>query len=60
MNSFNDLKILSVEKNTKDSVILSFKIPENLKKTFSFNAGQYITLEKKINDKIIRRPYSMS
>ncbi len=59
MNSFNDLKILSVEKNTKDSVVLSFKIPENLKKPFSFEAGQYITLEKKINDKIIRRPYSI-
>ncbi len=59
MNSFNDLKILSVEKNTENSVILSFKIPENLKKTFSFKAGQYITLEKKINDKIIRRPYSI-
>ena len=59
MNSFNDLKILSVEKNTEDSVILSFKIPENLKKPFSFKAGQYITLEKKINEKIIRRPYSI-
>tara|TARA_Y100000590_G_scaffold450524_2_gene590344 strand:- start:2088 stop:3155 length:1068 start_codon:yes stop_codon:yes gene_type:complete len=59
MNSFNNLKILSVEKNTEDSVILSFKIPENLKKPFSFKAGQYITLEKKINDKIIRRPYSI-
>ena len=56
---FNDLKILSVEKNTEDSVILSFKIPENLKKPFSFKAGQYITLEKKINEKIIRRPYSI-
>ena len=54
MNSFNDLKILSVEKNTEDSVILSFKIPENLKKPFSFKAGQYITLENKINEKIIK------
>ena len=59
MNSFYDLKIISVEKNTKDSVILSFEIPENLKKTFSFKAGQYITLENKINDKTIRRPYSI-
>ena len=59
MKSFNNLKILSVEKNTSDSVILSFEIPENLKNTFYFEAGQYITLEKKINDKILRRPYSI-
>ena len=59
MKSFNNLKILSVEKNTSDSVILSFEIPKNLKTTFYFEAGQYITLEKKINDKILRRPYSI-
>ena len=59
MKSFNNLKILSVEKNTSDSVILSFEIPDNLKNTFYFKAGQYITLEKKFNDKILRRPYSI-
>ncbi len=59
MNILNDLKILSIVKNTSDSVILSFEIPENLKNTFCFEPGQYITLEKKINGKIIRRPYSI-
>ena len=59
MKNYNDLKILSVEKNTSDSVILSFKIPNNLKKLFYFESGQYVTLEKKINDNIIRRPYSI-
>ena len=48
MNSYNELKILSILKNTSDSVILSFEIPENLKNTFCFEPGQYITLEKKI------------
>tara|TARA_B100001250_G_scaffold305811_1_gene267731 strand:- start:954 stop:1985 length:1032 start_codon:yes stop_codon:yes gene_type:complete len=59
MNSFNELKILSVVKNTSDSVILSLEIPKNLKDVFYFEPGQYITLEKKINDKVIRRPYSI-
>ena len=59
MNSYNELKILSILKNTSDSVILSFEIPENLKNTFCFEPGQYITLEKKINNTVIRRPYSI-
>jgi len=59
MSSFNELKILSTLKNTSDSVILSFEIPENLKNTFCFEPGQYITLEKKINNTVIRRPYSI-
>ena len=59
MINFNDLKLLSVVKNTSESVILSFEIPENLKNTFSFEPGQYISLEKDVNNEVLRRPYSI-
>ena len=59
MSNFDELKILSIYKNTLDSVIISFEIPKNLKKFFSFEAGQYVTLEKEINNEIVRRSYSI-
>ncbi|MFC0603391.1 FAD-binding oxidoreductase [Winogradskyella pulchriflava] len=59
MSQFHTLNIKSVEKVTNQSVAISFEIPENLKSTFSFKAGQYITLKTKINGEEIRRDYSI-
>ena len=57
MNKFNSLTVEENKPLTLDSVQILYnnKYPEE----FGFKAGQYITLEKKINDKIIRRPYSI-
>jgi len=59
MNKFHELKIVSVEKNTSDSILVSFDIPSKIKKTFLFYSGQYITLEKEIDNVKIRRAYSI-
>ena len=60
MSQFHALKIAAVDKLTPNSVALTFDIPENLKDTFSFKAGQYITLKHQLNGKELRRAYSIS
>ena len=59
MSQFHALTIKSIAKVTDQSVAITFDIPENLKETFSFKAGQYITLKTTINGEDIRRDYSI-
>ena len=53
------LKILKITKNTPNSVLISFGFTEEEKEKFQFQAGQYLTLETKINGKSVRRSYSI-
>ena len=53
------LKISKITRNTPNAVLVSFKIPEEKKEKFKFEAGQYLTLETKINEKSVRRSYSI-
>ncbi len=60
MSDFHALTIAAVDQLTPNAVALTFTIPENLKKTFSFVAGQYITLKHDIDGEEVRRAYSIS
>ena len=53
------LVISKITKNTTKSVLISFEVPEAEKERFRFEAGQYLTLETKINEKLVRRSYSI-
>ena len=59
MSQFHNLTIKSITKVTDQSVAITFDIPEDLKSNFSFKAGQYITLNTKINNEDVRRDYSI-
>jgi len=59
MADFHQIKIAEIYKETKDTVVLEFNIPEQLQDTFAFNQGQHLTLRKLINDEDVRRPYSL-
>jgi ring-1,2-phenylacetyl-CoA epoxidase subunit PaaE len=59
MSQFHSLNIKSIDKVTDKSVAITFDIPENLKDTFNFKAGQYITLKTTINNDEVRRDYSI-
>ncbi len=59
MGEFHTLIVSEVKKETPHSVSISFLIPENLKGTFAFKAGQYITIKYFDGDKEIRRAYSI-
>ena len=59
MSQFYKLTINFIEKNTEDAVVVGFELPSDLKSTFQFEAGQYITLKSEVNGKEIRRDYSI-
>lgn len=59
MNDFYALTINNITHQTKDAVVISLEIPSKLKEDFKFIAGQYIVIKFKINQKEIRRSYSI-
>ena len=59
MSQFHKLTISDVHKETEKSVTISFQVPDHLKETFEFKAGQYITLRSTINGNDVRRDYSI-
>lgn len=59
MSTFHTLIIKDYIQETANAVSLVFDIPEHLKNTFSFKAGQYVTLKTSIEGKEIRRSYSI-
>lgn len=59
MPQFHPLVIKEVRKETSTAVSILFEIPNDLKKTYTFTAGQYITLKTKVNGKETRRAYSI-
>ena len=59
MSDFHLLSVKNITKETEKSVSISFNIPDTLKDTFAFEAGQYITLKTEINGNEVRRDYSL-
>jgi ring-1,2-phenylacetyl-CoA epoxidase subunit PaaE len=59
MSTFHKLSIKNYIQETANAVSIIFDIPEHLKDNFSFKAGQYVTLKTTIEDKEIRRSYSI-
>ena len=60
MSDFHKLTVAAVDQLTPNSVALTFDIPTQLKDTFAFKAGQYITIKHSINGEEVRRAYSIS
>lgn len=56
---FFELPISAVKLNTKNALTIDFDIPESLKNTFQFTAGQHITLDFKLERNNYRRTYSI-
>jgi ring-1,2-phenylacetyl-CoA epoxidase subunit PaaE len=60
MADFYALTVKSIRKLTPSSVAVTFSIPKEYTQTFTFTAGQYITIKKEIKGKELRRAYSIS
>lgn len=56
---FHPLKIKNIVRETPDSVIISFDVPEALQQVFKFTQGQNLTLKSTINSGEFRRSYSI-
>ncbi|WJJ97111.1 ferredoxin--NADP reductase [Algibacter luteus] len=59
MSSFYKLSVKNITRETAKAISISFNLPENLKNTFQFKAGQYITLKTEIEGNEVRRDYSL-
>ena len=59
MNRFYELTISKITQLTTSSVMITFEVPELLKKVFHFEAGEYLTLQKTIGGEKVRRAYSI-
>ncbi len=56
---FHALTVAEIRRETRDAVSIRFDIPERLRETFTFQAGQYLTLRADIAGEDIRRNYSI-
>jgi ring-1,2-phenylacetyl-CoA epoxidase subunit PaaE len=59
MSKFNPLQVIDVVRETPDAVSIAFKVPDHLRKDYTFKQGQYLTLKLKINEEELRRSYSI-
>ena len=56
---FHDLPVARVTPEAAGSVAIAFAVPQNLRETFAFEPGQYLTLRHSINGDDVRRSYSI-
>jgi ring-1,2-phenylacetyl-CoA epoxidase subunit PaaE len=56
---FSKLKVINVIKETFDTTSISFFIPDELKTTFDYKHGQYLTIKIDLNGESQRRAYSI-
>lgn len=59
MSTFHKLRIEKIIKETADAVSILFAIPAELKEAYTFIAGQYITIKSTLDNREIRRAYSI-
>lgn len=57
--NFHSLKVKDVRRETPDCVSVLLDVPANLKKEYTFKAGQYLTFKYKNGSEEIRRSYSI-
>lgn len=59
MSRFHSLEVVDRRQETADSVSLAFAAPADLRQTFSFEPGQYLTVRAMIDGEDCRRSYSI-
>ena len=57
--NFHNLTISAVRPETDSSISVTFEVPEELKETFTFKQGQFLTLKAQIDNEEVRRSYSI-
>lgn len=56
---FHPLRVRAVQADTEEAVLVSFDVPDDLRETFQFQPGQYLTLRGDIDGQDLRRSYSI-
>ncbi|AYA41699.1 1,2-phenylacetyl-CoA epoxidase subunit PaaE [Xenorhabdus nematophila] len=58
-HSFHRLSIAAIERETPEAVTVTLHVPNALKKHFSYQPGQHLTLKAQVNGEELRRCYSI-
>ena len=58
-DQFHGLRVAEVVRETDDANSIRFDVPDELKSTFAFRAGQHLTLRATIAGEEVRRNYSL-
>lgn len=56
---FHPLQVRSIEADTAEAVVVSFAVPPELRETFGYTQGQYLTLRHTVDGQDLRRSYSI-
>lgn len=59
MSKFYPLTISAVKQETRDTIVVSFAVPDELRDTFAYQQGQHLTLRSEIGGEDLRRSYSI-
>ncbi|MDP5101747.1 MAG: 2Fe-2S iron-sulfur cluster-binding protein [Nonlabens sp.] len=59
MSTFHNITLSQVYKETDDTTVLAFQVPDELKDAFKYHSGQFLTLRAIINGEDLRRSYSL-
>lgn len=56
---FHALTVTDIRRETDEAVSVAFAVPDELRESFRFVQGQYLTLRATVNGEELRRPYSV-
>ncbi len=59
MTVFHALKIKTITRETRDAVVLTFDVPDDLLDQYRYTQGQHLTLRTHISGEEVRRSYSI-
>lgn len=59
MNKFYPLTVSKIHRETRDSVSISFSVPDEHKHKFHYQQGQYLVIKTSIEGEEVRRSYSI-
>lgn len=59
MHQFRCLQVDSVERQTRDAVVVTFDVPASLQEEFRYQQGQHLTLRREFDGEEVRRSYSI-
>ena len=59
MRQFHSLKIKSIQRETRDSVRIGLRVPDDVQEEFKFLPGQHLPFQLELDGKKLRRTYSI-
>lgn len=59
MSKFHPLTVSAIKQETRDTIVVSFAVPQDLQEAYRYTQGQHLTLRAIIGGEDLRRSYSI-